>query len=459
MGNTMKVSYTEDGYLKIKTEDSVNVDYTQLQGMNSLSYFVPSLKDRYEENVILYHKGEYSSVAEYVQGKVYLFKDFQALLLKLLQSFVKLEKDGYLLGNACVSLEHIFIHPQSGKIRIVYVPVEGQLDTNENCIKKLLSELLTKIQTKDSAILLGVLLENKNRNMVALENVIKDVEGAKEKNIDVSERIVEKRIEVPVEKVVYKSPNYKLFCGIVIIIDIIAGIIIPMILNSLTDSDCIEFKYIIMTNIVCIFIMILTIILLRDKEIVTETKKSFQNNDNKPTIYQEQQTVIDKIQKENTSLNFVENEMSNARISRTSVDARNTEIPNEKKENYFVEDIKEPKMQNQFAEEGTCVLYGDSTMSQAYFLESGKTGLMDRIFIDKPEFIIGREKEVDFKIDDSSVSKKHAKVSSVNGKYYIEDLNSSNGTKVDAVLIKNKMELTEGSQVKLGSKVYVFHNV
>ena len=63
MANTMKVSYTEDGYLKIKAEDNVKVDYTQLQGMNSVSYFVPSLKDRYEDNVILYHKGEYSSIA------------------------------------------------------------------------------------------------------------------------------------------------------------------------------------------------------------------------------------------------------------------------------------------------------------------------------------------------------------------------------------------------------------
>lgn len=453
----MIIGYTEDGYLKIKVEDNIKVDYTQLQGMNSLPYFVPSLKDRYEDNVILYHRGEYISIAEHVNGKSYVFKEFKSVLLVILEAFVKLEKAGYKMGNACVSLDNIFIHPQSGKIRIVYVPTEESLCTAENCIRELLSELLSKIQTKDSALLLGILLENKNCEQIIIEDIIKDIQGAKEKSTDISEKIEEKIMEVPVEKIIYKSKDYKVFRYIVVAIEILTGIVIPIFIKFFANKDAIELKNIIIVNICEIIITVLAMVLLRDKDMAAETLTPLSHNNNRQVIQQVQQPVVEKdqsmditIQKntisfennhinntEDKKLNFVENDLSNARVSR-----ENTTLPK-----------KEP------VGEGTCVLYGDLDMSQAYFLENGKSSLMDRIFIDKPEFIIGRESGTDFKVDDNSVSKRHAKVINRNGKYYIEDLNSSNGTKVNEVLIKNQAELAEGSQVKIGSKVYIFHSM
>ncbi|MBD5088268.1 MAG: FHA domain-containing protein [Clostridiales bacterium] len=451
----MKVSYTEDGYLKIQVEDYINVDYSQLQGMNSLPYFIPSLKDRYEDNVILYHKGEYKSITEHVQGKVYLFKDFQALLLVLLETFAEVENKGYILGNACVSLDNIFIHPQSGKMRIVYVPTKEQLNTKEDCIKKLLSELFSKIQTKDCALLLGVLLENKNCEEIVLDKIIEDVKKAKEKITDVSERIVEKRIEVPIEKIIYKSKNYSIFCGIVIAIECMSGFFLPIILNGFMGHDGIALKNIITINGIAVFLTIMAMVLLRDKDIKEEAPDSLQSNHDELITKQVQPPERKSIQDENNNLDFARNDMSNARVSRNNMPVKSVETTKKQNENRH---ITEPDIQSEFVEEGTCVLYGDATMLQAYFLESGKTGLMDRIFIDKSEFVIGRENGVDFKIDDSSVSKKHAKILSRNGKYYIEDLESSNGTKVNNVFVKDKVELTEGSQIKLGNKIYVFHN-
>lgn len=452
----MKVSYTEDGYLKIQVEDYINVDFSQLQSMNSLPYFVPSLKDRYEENVILYHKGEYKSITEHVQGKVYLFKDFQALLLVLLETFAEMENKGYFLGNACVSLDNIFIHPQNGKIQIVYVPTKEQLKTKKDCIKELLSELFSKIQTKDSALLLGILLENKNCEELVLDKIIGEVKEAKEKITDVSERIVEKRIEVPIEKIIYKSKNYSIFRKMIIAIECLFGFLVPIILNSLMGQDGLVLKNIITINGIAVFFTILAMVLFRDQEITAETPNFRPGFNGESVTKQVQQLEKNNMQKENTNLNFAQNDMSNARISRNNMHISDMETTKKQKEN---RPITEPEVQSKLVEEGTCVLYGDATMSQAYFLEYGKTGLMDRIFIDKPEFIIGRENGVDFKIDDSSVSKKHARVISRNGKYYIEDLKSSNGTKIDNVLIKDKVELTEGSQIKFGSKIYGFHNM
>lgn len=454
----MIVSYTEDGYLKIKVEDNIKVDYTQLQGMNSIPYFVPSLKDRYEGNVILYHRGEYVPVTEHVYDKVYKFKEFQDILLVLLEAFAKLERDGYLIGNACVSLDNIFIHPQSGEIRVVYVPTEEMLNSTEDCIKELLSGLISGIQTKESALLLGILLENKNRHQIIIEEIIKEIQQAEEKSTHVPEKIVEKTIEVPVEKIIYKSKNYKIFRSTVVAIEILTGIVTPMLMAAVGNKDLIGIKNIILINLCGIIITVLAMVMMRDKDdIAVENPTSLSSRDNRQEVQPIHQPVVDRTQNRNTTVqknnfdkednyisespnrnsNFVQNDISNARVSRNST----------------------AMQKNELAGEGTCVLYGDLDMSQAYFLEIGKSSLMDRIFIDKPEFVFGRESGSDFKVDDNSVSKKHAKVTNRNGIYYIEDLNSSNGTKVNEVLIKNPVELAEGSQVKLGSKVYIFHSM
>lgn len=106
----------------------------------------------------------------------------------------------------------------------------------------------------------------------------------------------------------------------------------------------------------------------------------------------------------------------------------------------------------------TAILYDDAFLSKAYIIENEKNGLMDRIFIDKKEFLIGREYDVDFRITDNSVSKKHAKINEIQGIYYISDLQSSNGTFVNGKRVKEKIELEDGNEIKIGNKIYVFHN-
>ena len=54
----------------------------------------------------------------------------------------------------------------------------------------------------------------------------------------------------------------------------------------------------------------------------------------------------------------------------------------------------------------------------------------------KPEIVIGRSRSADYKISDFSVSMKHAKIVKRNNRYYIIDLNSTNGTFVNNKRIK-----------------------
>lgn len=59
--------------------------------------------------------------------------------------------------------------------------------------------------------------------------------------------------------------------------------------------------------------------------------------------------------------------------------------------------------------------------------------------VDKRKFIIGRkEEEVDVYLDNSKVSRLHAKIFNDNDEYYISDLQSSNGTYLNGKRLKNK---------------------
>lgn len=72
---------------------------------------------------------------------------------------------------------------------------------------------------------------------------------------------------------------------------------------------------------------------------------------------------------------------------------------------------------------------------------------------------IGRSPENVIVVPDPEVSRRHAIISLENGKLYIEDLNSTNGTYIyDGKLfnpIKGKMEIQAGSLIKLGNNTII----
>jgi pSer/pThr/pTyr-binding forkhead associated (FHA) protein len=69
------------------------------------------------------------------------------------------------------------------------------------------------------------------------------------------------------------------------------------------------------------------------------------------------------------------------------------------------------------------------------------------------EIIIGRSNEATVSIADSSVSSRHARIFSLEGVYYIEDLNSTNGTVVDGQKINGVVRLRSRSRIQIGKNV------
>ncbi|MBY0313421.1 MAG: FHA domain-containing protein [Phycisphaerales bacterium] len=69
--------------------------------------------------------------------------------------------------------------------------------------------------------------------------------------------------------------------------------------------------------------------------------------------------------------------------------------------------------------------------------------------------LIGRSSEA-LPIADTTVSRRHAELTPDDGKWYIRDLNSQNGTWVNGVRISGRQMLKPGDQVRTGSTLFVF---
>lgn len=82
-------------------------------------------------------------------------------------------------------------------------------------------------------------------------------------------------------------------------------------------------------------------------------------------------------------------------------------------------------------------------------------GIGRLITVDKPELLAGRDPSSDIHIDDSRVSNRHARIIFSEGRYFIEDLGSSNGTYVNSQIVA-KAELRENDLIKLGRTLLVF---
>jgi hypothetical protein len=67
---------------------------------------------------------------------------------------------------------------------------------------------------------------------------------------------------------------------------------------------------------------------------------------------------------------------------------------------------------------------------------------------------IGRSKEADVRIDDRYASSIHARVFSREGRFFVEDMNSTNGTLLNGATLQGEAELIDGDTVQIGDTVF-----
>jgi len=67
---------------------------------------------------------------------------------------------------------------------------------------------------------------------------------------------------------------------------------------------------------------------------------------------------------------------------------------------------------------------------------------------------VGRERTAGVYLDDKTLSREHTKFYVENGKLFVRDLDSKNGTYLNGTLIKNTQPLKAGDRVKVGSAMF-----
>lgn len=77
----------------------------------------------------------------------------------------------------------------------------------------------------------------------------------------------------------------------------------------------------------------------------------------------------------------------------------------------------------------------------------------------RDEVTIGRNRKSDIYINDPFMSKEHARIFLEEGKYYLEDLKSTNGTLLNGKEIKGKcVKLNENDKITFGQVSFLFIN-
>lgn len=83
--------------------------------------------------------------------------------------------------------------------------------------------------------------------------------------------------------------------------------------------------------------------------------------------------------------------------------------------------------------------------------------IIHRYFFDKDVLSVGRARDNDVVIENLSVSRNHARIKKEDGKYFLTDMNSANGTLVNGVRI-TKTEIFHNDQITVGKHLLLFIN-
>ena len=82
--------------------------------------------------------------------------------------------------------------------------------------------------------------------------------------------------------------------------------------------------------------------------------------------------------------------------------------------------------------------------------------VLREIEIDQDEITIGRNEDNDIRIDNMAVSGNHARITRDQDDYYIEDLNSTNGTFVNEEKIRKRI-LYEDDEITIGKHTIIIN--
>jgi serine phosphatase RsbU (regulator of sigma subunit)/pSer/pThr/pTyr-binding forkhead associated (FHA) protein len=91
-------------------------------------------------------------------------------------------------------------------------------------------------------------------------------------------------------------------------------------------------------------------------------------------------------------------------------------------------------------------------------LTSSSASVLNKsVKIDKAPIVIGRHPDCEVQVDDGSVSRRHAQIVYIKPHYYLEDLNSRNGSMLNNEFVTGRTRLFDGSEIQICDIVFRFN--
>ena len=88
-------------------------------------------------------------------------------------------------------------------------------------------------------------------------------------------------------------------------------------------------------------------------------------------------------------------------------------------------------------------------------LQGAESDIGNYVWLDGP-VTLGRDQQIELPLDDEMISRRHCRVVPVEGRYFLEDLRSTNGTLLNERMFSGRPELAPGDTIHLGSIVVKF---
>ncbi len=85
-----------------------------------------------------------------------------------------------------------------------------------------------------------------------------------------------------------------------------------------------------------------------------------------------------------------------------------------------------------------------------------KGGIISEVDLEKDTTAIGRDMSGDVYLKHPSVSRKHTHILKKGSTFYVEDLNSTNGTFVNGEMISRRKVLSDGDEIVIGNYTVLF---
>ncbi|MAS33329.1 MAG: hypothetical protein CL610_04945 [Anaerolineaceae bacterium] len=90
-----------------------------------------------------------------------------------------------------------------------------------------------------------------------------------------------------------------------------------------------------------------------------------------------------------------------------------------------------------------------------FILQDNNNTLHEHWIMEKDEVVIGRGEECDLVLDERQVSRQHIRIFKDESKYYVEDLESKNGTWLNGNQFKGIRQLSDGDEIHLALAVRI----